>query len=82
MKLKELLEEIFEKNPPKKDKFGFDVNTLYGGNQLEEYKDRILQCEEFSECTELYFLDTPLVQTNNEPMMAQSFNVFEGQKFK
>jgi hypothetical protein len=82
MKLKELLEEIFEKNPPKKDKFGLSENTLYGESQLKEYKEKLLQCEEFSECTELYFLDTPVVQTNNEPMMTQSFNVVEGQKFK
>lgn len=82
MKLIELLEEIFENNPPQKDKFGLSENTLYGGIKLEEYKDRILQCEEFSECTELFFLDTPVVQTNGEPMTVQSFNVVEGQKFK
>ena len=87
MKLKELLTEIFGETstidnqsfPP----FGFDGLTLYGRDKLSPYKDRILQCEEFSECTELNFMSMPVILSNDDTsIMAESYNLSEGQKFK
>jgi len=82
MRLKELLEEIFREESPKENKFGILDDTLYGEEQLEKYKEKLLQCEEFSECTELNFLKTPTLMIDDKPMIVQSYKLLEGQKFK
>ena len=83
MKLKELLTEIFGENPKNDYQFGFDGLTLYGRDNLEQYKDRILQCDEFSECTELNFMSMPMILSNDDiPLKAESYKLVEGQKFK
>ena len=83
MKLKELLTEIFGETPQRDDTFGFDGLTLYGRDNLEPYKERILQCEEFSECTELNFMNMPMILSNDDlPLKADTYKLVEGQKFK
>jgi len=82
MKLKELLEEILLNNPMTDDDFGFDGSTLYG-KQLKPYKEKILQCEEFSECSELHFMEIPMILSqNDEPIKPMSYKLLPGQKFK
>lgn len=83
MKLQELLNEILLDKPQVDDFFGLDGLTLYGGNNLSQYKERILQCEEFSECTELNFMNTPIMLSNeDQPIKSESYKLVEGQKFK
>ena len=83
MKLKELLTEIFGETPNIDYQYGFDGLTLYGRDNLEPYKERILQCEEFSECTELNFMNMPMLLSNDDlPLKADSYKLVEGQKFK
>lgn len=83
MKLKELLTEIFGGTPQRDDTFGFDRLTLYGRDNLSQYKERILQCDEFSECTELNFMNMPMLLSNDDtPLKADSYKLVEGQKFK
>ena len=83
MKLKELLTEIFGETPQRDDTFGFDGLTLYGRDNLEPYKERILQCEEFSECTELNFMNMSMILSNDDlPLKADTYKLVEGQKFK
>jgi hypothetical protein len=83
MKLKELLTEIFGETPNNDHQFGFDGLTLYGRDNLEPYKERILQCEEFSECTELNFMNMPVILSNDDsPLKANTYKLVEGQKFK
>lgn len=86
MKLKELLTEIFGAAPTIDNQltppFGFDGLTLYG-KELETYKEKILQCEEFSECTELNFMTIPMLLSDDDlPIKADSIKLVEGQKFK
>lgn len=83
MKLKELLTEIFGETPNNDYQFGFDGLTLYGRDNLEQYKERILQCDEFSECTELNFMNMPIILSNDDtPLKASDYKLVEGQKFK
>lgn len=63
MKLQELLTEILtsgEFSKPK-DKFGIINETIYG-EELEQFKDRILQTEEFADCEELIIMKHPVNQ--------------------
>lgn len=63
MKIQELLNEILtsgEYSKPK-DKFGIVDEMIYG-EDLEQFKERILQTEEFSECEELIIMKHPVVQ--------------------
>jgi hypothetical protein len=83
MKLKELLTEIFGETPNNDHQFGFDGLTLYGRDNLEQHKERILQCDEFSECTELNFMTIPMLLSDDDlPIKADSIKLVEGQKFK
>ena len=83
MKLKELLTEIFRETPNDNNQFGFDGLTLYGRDNLEPYKERILQCEEFSECTELNFMNLLMLLSNDDlPLKADTYKLVEGQRFK
>jgi hypothetical protein len=83
MKLKELLTEIFGETPNNDHQFGFDGLTLYGRDNLEQHKERILQCDEFSECTELNFMNMPIILSNDDtPLKASDYKLVEGQKFK
>jgi len=63
MKLQELVTEILtsgEFSKPK-DKFGIIDETIYG-EELEQFKDRILQTEEFADCEELIIMKHPVNQ--------------------
>lgn len=84
MKLQELLTEIltsgeFSKH---KDKFGITNETLYG-EELEQFKERILQTEEFSECEELIIMKYPVtILENGKTVQNVIYKHQEGQKFK
>ena len=71
MKLKELIAEIT-----------LSTEYLYG-EELEPYKERILQCEEFSECEELIIMKYPVtILENGRTVQNVTYKQQEGQKFK
>jgi hypothetical protein len=71
MKLKELIAEITS-----------STEYLYG-EELEPYKERILQCEEFSECEELIIMKYPVtILENGRTVRNVTYRHQEGQKFK
>ena len=71
MKLKELIEEITS-----------STEYLYG-EELNPYKERILQCEEFSECEELIIMKYPVtILENGRTVQNVTYRHQEGQKFK
>lgn len=61
MKLQELLLEIFSSGeyPKVNSRFGIVNETIYG-EDLEQFKDRILQTEEFADCKELIIMKHPV----------------------
>ena len=63
MKLQELLLEIFSSGeyPKVNSRFGIVDETIYG-EDLEQFKDRILQTEEFADCKELIIMKHPVNQ--------------------
>jgi hypothetical protein len=81
MKIKELLDVVFKVGPVKHEKFNITDYCLYGKKHLENIKEEILKCEEFSECTELTILDNPVYENDGESYMVQTYKVIEGQKF-
>jgi hypothetical protein len=81
MKIKELLDVVFKDGPVKHEKFNITDYCLYGKHYLENIKEEILKCEEFSECTELTILDNPAYENDGESYMVQTYKVIEGQKF-
>lgn len=84
MKLKELVDNIFKDGPKPYDSMGFNVPnyTLYGEKELSEYKDKLLQCEEFSEVNELEFMTMPFITINDKPVQAESLIINDGVKIK
>ncbi len=88
MKLKELLEDVFkdgEKKPYNIPSSVGNINliglknyTLYGEDELSDIKEKLLECEEFSEVTELEFMSTPIISVDGNPLMAQSFKINDG----
>ena len=84
MKLQELLTEILtsgEFSKPK-DKFGIINETIYG-EELEQFKDRILQTEEFADCEELIIMKHPVtILENGRTVQNVTYRHQEGQKFK
>ena len=84
MKLQELVTEILtsgEFSKPK-DKFGIINETIYG-EDLEQFKERILQTEEFSECEELIIMKHPIIAVENGKTVHNlTYKHQEGQKFK
>jgi len=83
MKLQELVLDIFSSGEyPKTDlKFGYSNETIYG-EDLEQFKERILQTEEFSECEELIILKHPTVDLDGEVKLVETRRLGENQKFK
>ena len=83
MKLQELLLEIFSSGeyPKVNSRFGIVDETIYG-EDLEQFKERILQTEEFSECEELIILKYPTVELDGEVKLAETRKLGENQKFK
>jgi hypothetical protein len=71
MKLQELIEEITSSS-----------EYLYG-EELNPYKERILQTEEFSECDELIIMKYPVtILENGKTVQNVTYKHKEGQKFK
>jgi len=71
MKLQELVAEITS-----------SFEYLYG-EDLEQYKERILQTEEFSECDELIIMKYPVtILENGKTVQNVTYKHKEGQKFK
>lgn len=84
MKLQELLTEILTSGEfiRPKDKFGITNETIYG-EELEQFKERILQTEEFSECEELIIMKYPVtILENGKTVQNVTYKHQEGQKFK
>lgn len=81
MKLKELLDDVFKDGPINQGKFNITDYCLYGKKNLENLKEEILKCEEFSECEELTILDQPTYENDGEVYQVQTYKVIEGQKF-
>ena len=48
---------------------------------MENIKEEILKCEEFSECTELTILDYPTYENEGKTYSVPTFKVYDGQKF-
>jgi hypothetical protein len=89
MKLKELLDEIFKDGPLKENEINENINarllgdyTLYGEEMLSRYNEKLLQCEELSEVTEMEFMSTPIISVDGKPLMAQSLKINDGTKIK
>lgn len=84
MKLKELVDDIFKDGPLKPYDNGFNIPnyTLYGEKELSQYKDKLLQCEEFSELNELEFMSMPFITINDKPLQAQQLIINDGVKIK
>ena len=84
MKLQELLSEIFSSGeyPKVNSRFGIVHETIYG-EDLEQFKERILQTEEFSECEELIIMKHPIIALENGKTVHNvTYKHQEGQKFK
>jgi hypothetical protein len=81
MKIKELLDVVFKDGPVEHENFNITDYYLYGKKHLENIKEEILKCEEFSECTELTILDYPTYENDGESYKVQTYKVIEGQKF-
>lgn len=81
MNLKEKLEEILKNKKTESDSFGQDL-TLYGSEQLESYKQTLLETETFKDCSELNFLTHPVTYVSEVPAIAQSIKWSEGLKLK
>ena len=84
MKLKELLEDVFkdgEINPyDTLSSIGIKNYTLYGEKELSVIKEKLLDCEEFSEVTELELVSTPVISVDGNSLMVQSFKISDGVK--
>jgi hypothetical protein len=81
MKIKELLDVVFKDGPVKHENFNITDYCLYGKKHLGHIKEEILNCEEFSECTELTILDHPTYENDGKVYQVQTYKVIEGQKF-
>ena len=79
MKLKELLDEIF--NGEHKPQNEFMDYTLFGKDVLEPYKERLLQTDEFKGCEVLNLLSMPVFSEEERTYQAQTFKLGEGQRF-
>ena len=84
MKLQELLSEIFSSGeyPKVNSRFGIVDGTIYG-EDLEQFKERILQTEEFADCKELIIMKHPVIAVENgKTVQNVTYKHKEGQKFK
>jgi len=84
MKLQELLSEIFSSGeyPKVNSRFGIVDGTIYG-EDLKQFKERILQTEEFSECEELIIMKHPIIAVENGKTVHNvTYKHKEGQKYK
>ena len=87
MKLKELIDEIlvspeFIQKQELKVNQVIDSQYIYGDDLLP-YKEKILQCDEFSECTELIIANHPLIlDENNNPSHYNSIKFSGDEKIK
>ena len=84
MKLQELLSKIFSSGeyPKVNSRFGIVDGTIYG-EDLEQFKERILQTEEFADCKELIIMKHPIIAVENgKTVQNVTYKHKEGQKFK
>jgi hypothetical protein len=82
MNLKETLEGILKDKPITESMFGVDINTLYGKEQLEQYKELLLQTDTFKDCDELNFLTYPIINIDDKTLVAKSYKWSKDLKFK
>jgi hypothetical protein len=82
MKLKELISEIISSTGFPDRNFKSESEYLYG-EDLEQFKERILQTEEFSECEELIIMKYPVtILEGGRTVQNVTYKHQEGQKFK
>jgi hypothetical protein len=84
MKLQELLSKIFSSGeyPKVNSRFGIVDGTIYG-EDLNPYKERILQTEEFADCKELIIMKHPVIAVENgKTVQNVTYKHKEGQKYK
>ena len=83
MNLKEKLEEILSQ---REDKIGqgpfYQHYTLYGKEQLEQYKELLLQTDTFKDCDELNFLTYPIINIDDKKLEPKSYKWSKDLKFK
>ena len=85
MKLKELMDNVFNDGPVKPYdtmSFGMGNYTLYGEKELLEYKEKLLECDEFSEVNELNFMSLPFITIDNKSLNAQTLKINGDTKIK
>ena len=77
MKLKELIEQILGDLQTETNIIDVFNDTLTGEKKLSLIKDKLLECEEFSECEELLFLDKPVYEDtiNDKKYLVETFKV-------
>jgi hypothetical protein len=82
MKLKELIEQILGDLQTETNIIDVFNDTLTGEKKLSLIKDKLLECEEFSECEELLFLDKPVYEDtiNDKKYLVETFKVYDGHK--
>ena len=83
MKLKEFINQLIkEREIDVESKNPFDMSTFYGKEDLESIKEKILECDEFSECESLEILDYPNLLIDGKTSNAMSYKLNGGEKFK
>lgn len=86
MKLENLINEILTSPDFQErlleNKLGIMDVCVYGPN-LEPYKDKILECEEFAECEELIIMKFPVtIDGDGNKINTKTYKITENQKFK
>ena len=56
-------------------------NLMFDNNDLRRYKDEIMGCDEFSECTELEILDYPMYECDGVIKYCDTYPHKEGNKY-
>ncbi len=83
MKLKELLDEIFKDGPkPINDGSFITDYCLYGSKNLEPYKQKLLECDEFKGLSDIVFVDLPTFELNGKTVIVPTYKVGDETKFK
>jgi len=83
MKVKELIQEILGDSQTETNIFDVFNDDITGGKKLSLIKDKLLECEEFSECDELLLLDKPVYEdtVNDKNYLVETFKLYDDYKF-
>jgi len=87
MKVSDIINDLIATKAPSEKTFPFEMclennETIYG-EELRQFKDKLMECDEFKECELLEFLPLPIIQNKEgKPISAQNVLVGKGVKFK